>query len=212
MKADLASAQVEREKLKASFVEAVVNVRSKSVGTSFDDVALRNGQHLQQASIQKVSDGSIQFSHSGGVLRVTIDDLPDFLKDKFRMGIFPMESLTLSKGPPIPDAPTGAMPTSAPTPGIGAAPTSTVNKEHIKIDIESLIEKMRTVELNKQGWIDRAKELREQVSALQQAGKPSYTVNAEAKQADINAAATAAQLNQIQEQLIILRKKLADIP
>lgn len=209
---EIKTLQGERKALQEKFVELVMEVRAKSAGTAFPDLALSGGRTLQAATIQKVTNMEVTVSHTGGVTRVPLKDVPLEIRQKYRMDMPPMtvedqplQSVADVTRPLNAAAPTGQMP-----PGGAAAPAAKGNPDHIRIDIENLTDKIKALEKNRHGWSERAASLRSQVADIQANGKPTYNVYQEIKQAERSMVAIDQQVALIQSQIVVLRKRLAD--
>jgi hypothetical protein len=90
LQTDVKSLEAERTKVLSDFSTAVQEVRTKSAGLPCKDISMANGQLLQQVVIQKVTDTDVTFSHSQGVSKIALGELPAELKERFRVGMVPL--------------------------------------------------------------------------------------------------------------------------
>lgn len=72
------------------FVEAVKSVRESAAGREWPEIRLGDGKILTGARIKSVSATEVIFAHALGITRVPLNNLPDDLKLKFRVGMSPM--------------------------------------------------------------------------------------------------------------------------
>jgi hypothetical protein len=84
------------------FVEAVTKVRKAAVELPPQDVILKNGQVLNAAKVQRMSDSEMTFQHAGGISRVDVAVLPPELWDRFRQQMPPFSVQGGSKDPLTP--------------------------------------------------------------------------------------------------------------
>jgi hypothetical protein len=152
----------------------------------------------------------VTFAHDEGVAKVGGDALPADLKKRFRMGMFPMLPEPPAPVPGVADA-GSALPASAPAP----MPESTADlakreaeRKKLLEDIHACEEKLITLNKARTEWSTRARDNRNQADSANRAGRPAFTFNQQAKQADQNADATTAQINLIEAELRKLRLKL----
>lgn len=212
---EIQALQAKRQGLLEEFTEVVVAVRTKAVGAPLPELALPDGRTLQGAAIQKVTNSEITFSHSGGVIKVPERDLPQEIKQRYRIGMAPMNGEDLpiqsvSAASPSTTKPGTSAQLPPPAAGSSAQKATRDNADHIRIDIDSLVEKIKGLERSRIGWSERAAALRVQVAGYQGSGKPTYNLFQEIKQAEQNIVSTDQQITQIQAQIVVLRKRLAD--
>lgn len=211
LKGKLTALEAERESLQHELVDAVNSLRARSVGMAWQDIALPNGKTLQGVRIQKVTDSEVTFVHSLGVLKVPAADVPDDLRKKFRLGS-PMlstagTSTSVKKKDPAPAAGSAASPLPL---AFGPTTEQIATVGRLKVDIDDLEGKIKTLRDNKDAWLARSAALRLQASSAQSSGQPSYAFTTQANQAEQTAAGIDAQVSTLQTTLVAVRKKLAD--
>lgn len=69
-----------------SFKSAVENARSAAAGKELGDFTLTNGKLVRSAKIRKVDESGISLIYADGVGNVTVDLLPENLKEKYDLG------------------------------------------------------------------------------------------------------------------------------
>jgi hypothetical protein len=220
LKAAIDALQSDRESVIEEYVEAVKTVRNKSIGTGIPQLLLPSGLTLQQVVLQKVGESGITLAHTGGVTKLVPAELPEHIRQKFRLGVFPMTTDTLAQSSPTASA---TSPASAPAPAPApvpqppamqsappADPNAARTSAHIKIEITDLETKISLLNDNKAAWKTRAEAFQAQASSAQLSGKPSYGYSSQAASANKNIETINAQIFQIQNQITTLRKKLVD--
>jgi hypothetical protein len=65
-----------------AFQKTVSDVRLATVGMQIKNLKVPNGPLIESASVTKVGDGELTFSHSGGITKIAAKDLPPELKDR----------------------------------------------------------------------------------------------------------------------------------
>jgi hypothetical protein len=190
------------------FRDVVTDVRAKSVGIPWADVPFRNGQMLRQVRIQKVTETEVTLAHSEGVARLTAEELPAELKDKFRLGMEPFTDKPGDSAKPsvVPSVP---MPTTT-----SSQPSASVRVQtpaEVEAEINAYDNKVINMEATKAQMANRASALRSQVYAAQSAGRPSYNLNQQATQAEQQLAAYEQQIVQARFESEKLRSKLIQV-
>lgn len=69
-----------------SFKSAVENARSSAAGKELGDFTLTNGKQVRSAKIRKVDESGVSLIYADGVGTVTVDLLPENLKEKYDLG------------------------------------------------------------------------------------------------------------------------------
>jgi DNA repair exonuclease SbcCD ATPase subunit len=185
------------------FRDTVTEVRSKSVGNPWADVPFRNGQILRQVRIQKVTDTDVTLAHAEGLAKLTADELPADLKDRFRLGMEPFLSLP-SDGPALP-----SLAATVPS-GSRSSSLKTSSPTEVEAEISAHDAKVLTMETTRAQWRSRATSLRFQTDNAKGAGRPSYTLNQQATEAERQLATVEQQLTQMRIESDRLRKKLIE--
>ncbi|MDZ4287465.1 MAG: hypothetical protein U0984_05885 [Prosthecobacter sp.] len=70
-----------------SFVRSVEKVREETVGLVMDEMPLKNGLVLKRVRIQNLDRTEMSVMHSEGISKVLLEDLPDNLKERLRIGM-----------------------------------------------------------------------------------------------------------------------------
>lgn len=209
-KAELLTAVEELEKRRenavAAYKRSVQDIRNAAVGTNWPDFT-QGTKTLRGVRIRSITDTEVTFSHDEGVAKLNKDTLPDSVRDRFRIELFPMlpepppqkmdaEGLAvLNPEEPIPAAPAPSVPLDA----------TASAKLQIEIDAHQL--RINALERNRQEWLNRASAHRGQARDARFYGRPSYSFNQQAMQAEQNADLTAAQIEKIRREILALKKK-----
>lgn len=185
-----------RKNLLRNFLEMVQKVRTNSEGMEFPALTLNSGQTLQIVKLQKITDTTVSLSHSNGLMKIEGKELPEDLRERFRYGMEPM----------ISDVPAAATTSAQPA---NPTPSNSTSASHIQIEIDAIDEKIVQLEKTKTEWANAANSYRNQISSAQYSGRPTYTARAQAAQADQNIQIINGQISKLQEEQLVLRKKLA---
>lgn len=182
------------------FREAVNEVRSKAVGIEWADVPYRKGQTLRGVRIQKVTGNEVTLAHNMGVTKLGVEEMPAELKERFRFGMEPFLNVPESAAAEMTLGAPAALATATKSPGapvneVGAAVATVRDLENAIIATTS---KVRETETSWSQWRDRSNTLQNKAAQAKAAGRPSYTFNAEAAEAQ-------KQADALSRQLIVLR-------
>ncbi len=188
-----------RKKLLKDYLDLVHQVRASSEGMELASLKLNSGQVLQEVKIQKITETTVSLSHSNGLIKIEGKDLPEELKARFRYGMEPIIILSTD----------AVLSPIAPASSATAPPKSGTPASHYQIDLDALDQKIAQLEKSKFEWSNLATSYRSQASDAQRAGRPTYTMKAQAAQADQNIQTINAQIAKITEEQVSLRKKMA---
>ncbi|RBP46514.1 hypothetical protein DES53_102905 [Roseimicrobium gellanilyticum] len=189
------------------FRDVVDDARAGSVGMPSADVPYRNGQILKEVRIQKVTDTELTLAHSEGVAKLRADELPPDLKDRFRLGMEPyismakIEALNPAPATAAKSAPNSKATTASTYPSVSAV-------EAIQQSIAANEEKITSTRAIWVTWANRVTSLRFQASNAKAAGRPTYTLNQQAAEAEKQAHDLDQQLTQLRAEDERLRRKL----
>jgi hypothetical protein len=203
----IANLEIQKVDLLKEFVNTVQKVRASSAGIQWPDVTLGNGQVLTGVTIQKVTDTDVSLTHSGGVSKIAVADLPADLKERFRYNMVPMVQPQENGkvGPVLP--PASANTSNAPSPG-------DLQREKAR-EMQALADKITIIqnqiyslEKTRDDWADRASQHRALGVSAQGRGRPSSTFFANASAADQQAAAVTQQIKSLQADITALQSKI----
>jgi hypothetical protein len=223
LKTAIAALQSDKEAVVSDYVDAVKAVRTKSIGSGMPELLLPSGLTLQKVVLQKVGESGITLAHTGGVTKLVPAELPEHIRQKFRLGVFPMTSdaaiqsalpaatASTSKGAPAPAA--TATPQSPPplSPSDQSASDAARVNAHLSLEISDLESKISLLNDSKAAWKARADACLAQASSAQISGKPSYGYASQAATANKNIETINSQIFQLQYQITTLRKKQVDV-
>lgn len=85
--------------LRRSFEQAVVQVRTDTIGKVFPAVPLSNGVTLRNARVQSIDADILTILHSEGVSKISAETLPPDLQDRLRFGNKPSNSAATYQQP-----------------------------------------------------------------------------------------------------------------
>lgn len=194
------------------FQDTVTDVRTKSVGAAWADVPFRNGQVLRQVRIQKVTDTDVTLAHADGLAKLTADELPADLRERFRLGMEPFLSLPAAASPGTSPMQAGATTKTAaatiPASGSSAAKEQAVAA--LEAEIKANDSKLSSMVTTRAQWYNRATGLRLQAEAARSSGRPTYTLNQQATEAERQLATVEQQVAQVRQEGDSLRKKLLE--
>lgn len=204
--------QQDREAAVAVYQQSVKDLRNASVGTTWPEFTL-GIKTYRGIRIKSISDTEVTFSHDEGVAKLNKDTLPEDVRDRFRIELFPM----------LPEPPAEkSMPqeVAAVMPVVVPAPASVVVEPRVpaganaiaklQIEIDTHEQSIATLEMQKQEWIRRAHDYRQQASNANFVGRPSYAFNQQASQAERNVDLATAHMEKLRRQILVLRKKQLD--
>jgi cob(I)alamin adenosyltransferase len=202
--------EAKKKAILVAFRDMVTDIRGKSVGMQWADVPYKNGQVLREVRIQKVMDEEITLAHGEGVAKLRNDDLPPELKSRFRIGMEPFLS-DPNEGSALPQtasAGTGPAPKPTGNPATPAVPLAVgPDPDVIEEQIIASNEKIRSLEVSRNQYQDRAAGLRYQAATAKANGRPSYTTTKEAAEAEQQMTALNAQLEKLRADNAALRGK-----
>jgi hypothetical protein len=207
LQASLASLQKDRDALQAEFVETIKVVRNKSIGSAIPELLLPSGLTLENVTLQKVTESGITLAHSGGVTKLLPAEVPKHMRQRYRLGVFPMTSDVAV--PVMAHASPSTPPPTAPVSGQPAVDSGKAGA-HLQVQIADLETKIAMLTDNKLLWQTRATTYQSQATQAQTDGKPSYNYSTQAASAHKNVDAINAQIYQFQNQITALRQKLID--
>jgi hypothetical protein len=202
----VAALENQRQNAVAAYKRSVQDIRSAAVGTNWPDFT-QGTRTLRGVRIRSITDTEVTFSHDEGVAKLNKDTLPESVRDRFRIELFPM----------LPEPPPQKMDAEGlaalnPQEAAPAAPAPSVPKDatasaKLQIEIDAHLLRISALERNRQEWLSRASAQRSQASAARSNGRPSYSFNQQAVQAEQNADLTAAQIEKIRREILALKKK-----
>lgn len=85
--------------LRRAFEQAVIQVRTDTIGKVFPTVPLANGVTLKNARVQSFDADILTILHSEGVSKIPAESLPPDLQDRLRFGIKPGNSAATYQQP-----------------------------------------------------------------------------------------------------------------
>jgi hypothetical protein len=191
------------------YKQTVKDVRSAAVGTAWPDVT-QGTKVYRGIRIRSINDTEVTFAHDEGVAKLNKDTLPEEVRDRFRIEVFPMLPEPPSEKSVAPTI-AAVMPVavSAPAPAVVeprvAADANAVAKLQMEIDTHE--QTISTLQTQRQEWVRRAQEYRNQASNANLVGRPSYSFNQQASQAERNADLATAHVEKLRRQILVLRKK-----
>lgn len=199
----IAELRENKTRITGDFKKSVEKVRLVSIGTAYPEFT-NGSQTIRSARIQKVGDEDVTFAHDEGIAKIGKDALPADLKQRFRIGMVPM-----LPEPPAPADPaqSAAMPVAAATPDVPSGATDEAKVAKLQLEIDAHEEKVVTLNKYRSEWLNRASTYRYEAGRARAAGRPAYTFNQQATQAEQNADAARIQIEQIKNQVLELRKK-----
>jgi hypothetical protein len=199
----IANLETQKADVLKEFVSAVQKVRASSAGMPWPDVTLNSGQVLTAVTIQKVTDTDVSVTHSGGVSKIAVADLPTDLKERFRYGMAPMIQLPDDKSAAA-NAPTAADAAAA------AQKLEDDKREQLKgvwDKIRLLQDQIQTLEKTRSDYATRATEHRALGISAQNRGRPSSVHYANAAAAEKQALAVNQQIQAVQSEINSLQRK-----
>jgi chromosome segregation ATPase len=204
--AQIATLEIQEADLLKEFVNAVQKVRASSAGLQWADVTLGSGQVLTGVTIQKVSDTDVSLTHSGGVSKIPVAELPADLKERFRYNMVPMvqsQDKAGAKG----TATGGRTPVAAPTPS-EVQSAKQAEMQTLANKITTLQNQVFSLEKTRDDWADKASQHRALGMSAQGRGRPSSVHFANASAADQQAAAVNQQINAVHNEINALQSKI----
>jgi len=204
--AQIASLETQKADVLKEFVNVVQKVRASSVGMSWADVTLSNGQTLTGVTIQKVTENDVSLAHSGGVTKIAVQDLPADMKQRFRYNMVPMVQ------PPDKQSSTTFAPNSALAPPATVAASESYADKSARVQamvdkVSGLENQVASLEKTRQDWADKARQHRELGAYAQYRGRPSSTHFANAAAADQQAAAISREIDALHNEMNAIRSK-----
>ncbi|QIF02496.1 hypothetical protein [Roseimicrobium sp. ORNL1] len=192
-----------------SYKKSVQDVRAYAIGTTWPEFNHGN-QTLRGAKIQKITDTEVTFAHDEGVAKLNKDTLPDAVRDRFRIEQFPM----LPEPPPTPEGVDANLPppplSNDVVPPVAVPATTAANNTRVgklQLEIDACEQKIRTLTENRQEWLNRASSFRVQANRASNRGRPSYSFNQQALQAEQNADTIQVQIERVHKEILELKKK-----
>ncbi|MEZ0274514.1 MAG: hypothetical protein ACAH88_06380 [Roseimicrobium sp.] len=178
------------------FREAVDEVRSKAVGIQWADIPYRNGQTLRGVRIQKVNENDVTLAHNDGVTKLGVDEMPAELKERFRFGMEPFLNVP---APPATEMTPGApavLATATKLPGaqVSEVETAVATLRQLENALSASTSKVRETEASWSQWKIRGSTFQDQAFRAKGSGRPSYTFNTQAAEAQKQADALSRQL------------------
>lgn len=79
-----------------SFLKTVERVRNDTIGMTMDELPLANGLVLKRVRVQGLDRTTMSVLHSEGISKVALEDLPDDLKARLRIGMTTLGSSSLA--------------------------------------------------------------------------------------------------------------------
>jgi hypothetical protein len=209
LKTAVEALQKKRKAAVEAYKQSVQDIRNAAVGTSWPEFS-QGTRTLRGVKIRSITDTEVTFSHDEGVAKLNKDTLPEAARDRFRIELFPMlpeppakdaseglATLTTPEGAPMP-APAGAAP---------QIPADATAQAKLQIEIDAHEQRISTLNTHRQEWLRRARTFRSQASDATFNGRPSYSFNQQALQAEQNADLTSAQIEKIRKEITGLRKR-----
>ena len=190
-----------KNELSNDFVQKVKKVRASSAGSEFPQLNLMNGQVLTETKIKAVSDTEFTISHSGGVARVSLLNLPQDLKSKYRIGMIPMidiDKANLLSAPLANVNPGGSL---DPAP---ATKTTSFKMSELTAQNNKLVSQRSQLELAHKSALDRATNYQNIDSRSRSNGRITSLHTAEINQANQEAAS-------YMKQILALNAKISEI-
>jgi hypothetical protein len=218
----ITSLETQRTDVTREFITAVEKVRAGSAGIGWPDVRLVGGQVLQGVTIQRVTDTDVSFSHSGGVTKVAVADLPADIKARFRYGMIPMTPAAMSSV--APKNPAGGLASNnstarpahtaiappATNPGYTPPPPSERDEQirAMQDKVLALESKIKSLEKTRADWADKAAQHRALGAYAQYRGRPSSAHFANATAADQQAALISQQIDAVHNEIYAVRTRM----
>lgn len=211
--AAVAKLQEKQKAVVEAYKQTVKDVRSAAVGTTWPEFTLGTKVY-RGIRIRSVSDSEVTFAHDEGVAKLGKDTLPEEVRDRFRIEVFPMLPEPPSEKGVEAQAVAAVMPgaVSAPTP-VGVEPQIPADAnalDKLQVEIDTHQQAIATLQMQQQEWTRRAQEYRQQASNASFAGRPSYSFNQQASQAERNIDLATAHMEKLRRQILALRKKQLD--
>lgn len=181
--------------LTTSVPKMVEEVRTSALGKSLGDVKLSNGPTLRDAKPTQITDNNISFLHFAGSSRVGKADLPNELKDRFRIG-----------KPPIREASASILGATSSTPATTSSAAkaqeseadATASISAMKEKIAVLGVQIKQAESNVESWLEQATKHDELANEARTSGRPTYTHTTEASKARAAAETLRDQIGKAQ--------------
>jgi hypothetical protein len=206
---DIATLESQIADVAQQFVRAVESVRVNSAGISWPDITLAGGQTYTNVTIQKITDTEVNLIHSGGLTKVPAAELPADIKERFRLGMSPMNrkpSGDDGKGKSAGDA--GIAPAlPAVANGQNAYLERVARNKKLDEKIRALQAQIVSLDRTRSEWAMQANQHRKEGVAAQGRGRPSNAYFSNANAADAQASAASRQIDALRAEIASLQSK-----
>ncbi len=83
-----------------SFRSAIAKARERLVGREILELVLKNGMRLRRVKVQSINDFEVVLSHDGGIMKTTVEDLPESITEMLLYQLHPGATVSGSTGSP----------------------------------------------------------------------------------------------------------------
>ena len=87
IRAEIRSMEQSETRLTEAFLRSVERVRAETVGLMIEELPLANGTLLKRVRVQSIDRTEMSVLHSEGITKIPLDNLPEDLKERLRIGI-----------------------------------------------------------------------------------------------------------------------------
>lgn len=206
LKAAVDELQKRRQAAVEAYKQSVQAIRSAAIGTNWQDIN-QGTRILHGVKIRSITDTEVTFTHDEGVTKLSKEALPEAVRNRFRIELFPM-----LPEPPAKEGPEGLAALTTPEGGPLPPPapqgsTGATAYTKLQVEIDAHEQRITTLNSHRNEWLSRARTYRNQASDATFKGRPSYSFNQQAMQAEQNADLTNAQIEKIRKEIVDLKKK-----